>query len=112
MCVLNESHPLDSRVTKLETKVDEHAMLLQDLRRTVEKIDDRTDKQEREQVRTQTMLEGVQRDVSNVNVNVSKLTDVMQRNNGKWEGFYQKAFWGVLGAVITFIIYYIAGHKA
>jgi chromosome segregation ATPase len=107
---LSNGHPLDNRVTKLETRVDEHDAILKDLRRTVEKIDDRTDKQEREQVRTQTMLENVQREMSNLSVNVAKLTDVLQRDNGKWEHFYAKSFYGVIGAVITFAIYFIVGH--
>jgi chromosome segregation ATPase len=100
-------HPLDNRVTKLETRVDEHDVILKDLRRTVEKIDDRTDKQEREQVRTQTMLENVQREMSSINLNVAKLTDTLQRSNGKWESFYAKAFYGVIGAIVTFVVSYL-----
>ncbi len=114
MSITQEIPPIEHRVTRLESEMQEVRHTLSELKSSISKIDDNTDKQGREQVRTQVIIEGVQKELTNINSTLNKIIDSLattsQNVGNRWEKFYSKAFWGILGSLITFIIYFLAHH--
>lgn len=121
MSVQEPLNPIEHRVNALEHNFTS-------MERQLQKIDERTRNHELEQVRTQTLLECVQRDVSTINVTVSKLADaqtatlsaiansnIQQAQQevkivGSWEKFYSKSFWAIAGGIILYAGSIIVGH--
>lgn len=96
---------MEKRVSSLETRVDAVERQNEKTDASLQRMWERMDQHRDAQVRTQTLVEEVGKDVTEVRLQITKLADAQnesrQAASGKWEEFFGKGFWLVVGAVIA-----------
>lgn len=110
---------VDRRFDEISKRMDKQDTNLQ-------RIWERLDMHRDGQVKTQTLVEVGNRDISELKVQMSEnaktQTEILQalgaqaaesesKAASKWEGFYSKAFWVIVTAVIAYVGYAIFGVK-
>lgn len=111
---MGEHDQIEGRVSKVETRLDVHEKRLDKVDETMQRISERMDQQRDGQVRTQTLVEVGNKDVSDLKIHVNKILEKVNESNSdgasRWEKFYSKAFYGVIGAIVTFVIFLLTSH--
>lgn len=71
---------------------------------------ERIDKQSQEMVRLQVLMENVGKTLDEVKVALTSFGKDQTIQSSKWEQFYSKSFWVLVGAGFSYFIYKASGH--
>ncbi|GIM45241.1 hypothetical protein DNHGIG_07900 [Collibacillus ludicampi] len=107
---------MDQRVLRLEDRVESMERNFEKMDANLQALREQINQHREGQVRTQTLVEVVGKDVSELKVQIAKNTEAQQTilqalnehkqsSTGKWERFWNKAFWGLAGALVSYLIY-------
>jgi chromosome segregation ATPase len=103
---------IDERVSALETRMAAMEKRFDKVDNNLTRIWERIDQHREGQVRTQTLVEVVDKNVSELKVQIAKNTDtqneILQRLNdqkhaetSRWEKLWERGFWAVVGSIAT-----------
>jgi hypothetical protein len=101
-------------VSKVETRLDEHDRRLEKNDDTAQRIQQQMGEQRDNQVRTQTLLEVMQKQLNDVVLTISKVLDLVnghQQDAAKTSSRnWEKAFWFVMTSVGSIVATIIIAH--
>jgi Mg2+ and Co2+ transporter CorA len=66
---------------------------------------ERIDKQSQDMVRLQVLMENIGKTLDELKISLNTLGKDQKSQSSKWEAFYQKAFWVIIGAAFSYFTY-------
>lgn len=96
--VLSDIQLIEQRIEAIEKFIDKQEA-------NNKRVWERIDKQSQDMVRLQVLMEGIGKTLDEVKIVLTTLGKDQNKQISKWEAFYQKAFWVVVGAAFSYFTY-------